>query len=166
MAASACNTTTNAGDNTANQKPIDQQISEAVILSSKGRKHTPSTVYRVKIQAANFNIQRNIRQPIRSAECKLNHDLFTATVASTTVVTLPSFGPNAGTLEVTCSDGDRTATKSFPLSNLTKIEAEAQAMGHMLFGFGLVGVAVTAARSAERDKSEDVWGYANVNVDF
>lgn len=104
-------------------------------------------------------------------DCTIESSTFTAKVTIPKKMVLPSYGKATPPMKVSCvRDTDKTgkpSVKTVKPVNLTAQAYSAAAAGHVLIGFGLVGAAVTGATAANRDKSQDVWGYpTNVDIPY
>lgn len=93
--------------------------------------------------------------------CKLESTAFTMTVETNTEFSVPSFGRQTPPMTVTCDmkDGHPLKPQVVQPINLTRLGYQELATAHILVGFGLLGAAVTASLSNDRDKSADVFGY-------
>ncbi|SLN54119.1 hypothetical protein TRL7639_02830 [Falsiruegeria litorea R37] len=105
--------------------------------------------------------------PPKNAACTLNSVAFTAEIELPEKLTLPTYGQTSPDLTLTCTANGKTLKKTIEPVNWTAEAYRNQAAGHMLIGFGLVGVAATGAAASNRDKSNDLWGYPQVvNLEY
>ncbi|SPJ28190.1 hypothetical protein [Ruegeria mediterranea] len=135
--------------------------SSGLTMTAEGKTKEPLAFLptEIKLSSGELNDTEANR---KSANCALASSAFTAQTKIPAKLSLPSYGKSTPEMTITCDiDGDTVTQKVKPV-NLTVQAYQAQAAGHMLVGFGLVGAAVSGAQSANRDKSKDVWGYSNV----
>lgn len=104
--------------------------------------------------------------PIKDGACTLSSDLLTAEFAASSVLRMPAFGPGTPPMTATCTYNDSVQTQTVEVINLTARAYQSRAVGHMFFGFGLIGALATAGSADARDKTKDVWGYAPIRFTF
>jgi hypothetical protein len=136
------------------QLPVSKNIS----LTAAGKKLPLETGTTTRIGFANTDLN-DPNPPMTEADCRLKSVAFTGSIKAPAKLNLPSFGRATPPLTITCTDGDDTVTKTVEVANLTQIKAQQDAAGQMLWGGGLLGAAVLAGMSSERDKSQDNYGY-------
>jgi hypothetical protein len=139
--------------NTKRAKPI----SEAVMLTSKGKKMNQIAAFPVRI-----DIDRNdssLGPNASKSTCDLKSETFNAKIKLGDKVNLPSYGRQTPPMTVTCELNGKTLSKTVKAVNLTERSYQNEATGHMLIGFGLLGAMVTAGQASNRDKSKDIFGY-------
>lgn len=140
---------------TRHQQQNVTPLSEAVVLTPKGRAMDRIGAYptRVKLpQGSSYSGTRNVT-------CALESVAFQATGRLDSRILLPSYGKQTPPMTVTCDfDGKPGKTKVVKV-NRTSIGYQTEAAGQILFGAGLLGAAIAAGQASERDKSRDIWGY-------
>lgn len=133
-------------------------VSTSITLTEAGKRLPLETGTKTWISLSQPEL--NEANPIMSeADCTLKSAAFTGTVKAPAKLNLPSFGRATPPMTITCTDGNDTVTKTVEVANLTQLKAQEQAAGQMIWGGGLLGAAVLAGMSSERDKSKDFYGY-------
>ncbi|MDQ2091889.1 hypothetical protein [Marimonas arenosa] len=132
-------------------------VSDKVVFSTKGKAMTPVAVLptRIAFQLNDFNVSTYAS----SAPCTMETEFFTVALKAGEIVNLPSYGRQSPPMTVRCKAGPRDLKRVVEPVNLTQQAYQAEAAGHMLVGFGLVGAAISAGSASSRDKSKDVYGY-------
>ncbi|WP_164659723.1 hypothetical protein [Tropicibacter sp. Alg240-R139] len=135
--------------------------SSDVTLTADGTARQPIAFLPTEIKLSSGELD-DAEAKRKKATCTLASSAFTAQAKIPARLSLPTYGKSTPEMTITCDvDGD-TVTQTAKPVNLTVQAYQAQAAGHMLIGFGLVGAAISGTQSANRDKSKDVWGYSNV----
>ncbi|MDE4173335.1 hypothetical protein PXK01_04155 [Phaeobacter sp. PT47_59] len=155
-----CNTTTAEGGE--NQQIVSRNQSTEIQLTKAGKKQTPVNVLPVTIKYVHDNSYSASPVSTRPKDCIASSPYFKAAFTAPAQLNLPSYGEETPPMTVTCSSERDEVAKTVSVVNLTQQAVQAAAAGHMLFGFGLLGAAITAGHASARDKSKDVWGYPNL----
>lgn len=152
----ACDEAAREAHKTRYQQTNDVQASEGLVFSSKGKAMTPIGAFPVRVKLAQSGPYQTSTIP---AVCTLESVAFTAKVRMGSQIKLPSYGRKTPPMKVSCDLEGKVASAEVTAVNLTQIAYQAEAAGHVMFGFGLLGAAITAGQASERDKSKDIYGY-------
>lgn len=95
------------------------------------------------------------------ASCTFQGSGFNGLVQTPSIVNLPVFGAGSRPVTFSCTDGKATVVRQAIPYNVTSDEKIAAGANG-----GLLGVIVMAGVDAARDKSDDAWGYRDVEVTF
>jgi hypothetical protein len=139
---------------TAEQLPVSKNIS----LTAAGKRLPLQTATQTRISFAQ-NELNEANPPMTQADCTLTSSAFSGALRVPGKVNLPSFGRATPPMTIACTDGKKTVTQTVEVTNLTKLKAQENAAAQVLWGGGLLGAAVLAGMSSERDKSLDLYGY-------
>ena len=158
IAITAC---TDQGQNARKQEANGAMVSPEVKLTAQGKKLTQIGAYpsKTEIRQGTPNFAHG-----RKGNCLYESAAFTAQSKFGKAITLPSFGQASPDLTVTCEVDGKSYTKPVSAVNLTKQAYQSQAAGHVVFGFGVIGAAVTAGKASGRDKSKDIYGYPTIVI--
>ncbi len=155
-----CNTTTAEDEST--QPIISRNQSTEVRLTAAGKKQTPVNVLPVTVKYVYDNSYTASPASSQPKDCVASSPYFQAAFTAPAKLNLPSYGETTPPMTITCTSERDQVAKTVTVVNLTQQATQAAAAGHMLFGFGLLGAAITAGQASARDKSQDVWGYPNL----
>ncbi len=156
LAITAC---TEQGQNARQQSANGTAVSAAVSLTAQGKKLTQIGAYPSKtdLRLGTPNFVQD-----KKGTCLYESAAFTAQSRFGKAINLPSFGRASPDLTVTCEIEGKSYSQTVSAVNLTQLAYQSQAAGHVLFGFGIVGAAVTAGKASGRDKTKDIYGYPTI----
>jgi len=109
------------------------------------------------------------RQELSGVLCTFQGDGFKSSFTTPAVLIAPNMQTRTPVASVTCSYNDQSKTKTLTPYNKTLADINSGAMS-IGYGAGLVGVlvggAVAAVQSSNRDTSQDVYAYPDAVVEF